>query len=87
MNSLFLVPASPMATASIKFSITLVFGITDDRLVKVNKPKLAEETKRKPHLLGLRVRPVEDDGLWREAEHAKSQTSTAACRRFRNRYG
>ena len=41
-------------------------------LSRVN-PELAEETERKLRLFGLRVVPVEDDGLWREAARVKAK--------------
>src|SRR3990170_7479895 len=37
------------------------------------KSELAEETEKKLRLLGLRVVPVEDDGLWREAAQVKAR--------------
>ena len=36
-------------------------------------PEMAEETERKLRLLSLKVVPVEDDGLWREAAHVKAK--------------
>ena len=38
-------------------------------------PKLAEEKEKKFRLMGLKVVPIEDDGLWREAAILKSQHS------------
>ena len=45
-------------------------------------PELAEETERKLRLLGLRVVPVEDDGLWREAAHVKAKHSLSLADAF-----
>jgi predicted nucleic acid-binding protein len=44
--------------------------------------ELAEETERKLRLLGLRVVPVEDDGLWREAAHVKAKHSLSLADAF-----
>jgi len=38
-------------------------------------PKLAEEKQRNLRLYGLKVVPIEDDGLWREAAKVKSKYS------------
>ena len=45
-------------------------------------PKLAEETEKKLRLLGLRVVPVEDDGLWREAAMVKAKHSLSLADAF-----
>ena len=45
-------------------------------------PELAEETERNLRLLGLRVVPVEDDGLWREAAHVKAKHSMSLADAF-----
>lgn len=50
-------------------------------LSRVN-PELAEETERKLRLLGLRVVPVEDDGLWREAARVKAKHSLSLADAF-----
>jgi ribonuclease VapC len=44
--------------------------------------ELAEETERNLRLLGLRVVPVEDDGLWREAARAKAKHSLSLADAF-----
>jgi ribonuclease VapC len=44
--------------------------------------ELAEETERKLRLLGLKVVPVEDDGLWREAAHVKAKHSMSLADAF-----
>jgi len=36
-------------------------------------PELAEEKQENLRLYGLKVVPVEDDGLWREAAHVKAK--------------
>ena len=50
-------------------------------LSRVN-PELAEETEKKIRLLGLKVVPVEDDGLWREAAHVKAKHSLSLADAF-----
>jgi len=50
-------------------------------LSRVN-PELAEETERKLRLFGLRVVPVEDDGLWREAARVKAKHSLSLADAF-----
>ena len=50
-------------------------------LSRVN-PELAEETEKKLRLLGLKVIPVEDDGLWREAAHVKAKHSSSLADAF-----
>ena len=45
-------------------------------------PELAEETEKKLRLLGLKVVPVEDDGLWREAAHVKAKHSLSLADAF-----
>ena len=50
-------------------------------LCRVN-PKLAEEKQRNLRLYGLRVVPVEDDGLWREAARIKSKHSLSLADAF-----
>ena len=42
-------------------------------ILKRVSPDLAEETEKKLRLLGLKVVPVEDDSLWREAAHIKAK--------------
>jgi ribonuclease VapC len=44
--------------------------------------ELAEETERKLRLLGLRVVPVEDDGLWREVAYVKAKHSLSLADAF-----
>ena len=50
-------------------------------LRRVN-PELAEETEKKMRLLGLKVVPVEDDGLWREAARVKANHSLSLADAF-----
>jgi ribonuclease VapC len=45
-------------------------------------PELAEETEKKLRLLGLKVVPVEDDGLWREAARVKAKHSLSLADAF-----
>ena len=45
-------------------------------------PELAEEKQRNLRLYGLKVVPVEDDGLWREAAHVKAQHSLSLADAF-----
>lgn len=45
-------------------------------------PELAEETERKLRLLGLRVVPVKDNGLWREAGRIKAKYSLSLADAF-----
>ena len=45
-------------------------------------PELAEEKKRNLRLHGLKVVPVEDDGLWREATMVKAQHSLSLADAF-----
>jgi ribonuclease VapC len=45
-------------------------------------PELAEETEKKLHLLGLKVVPVEDNGLWREAARVKTKHSLSLADAF-----
>jgi ribonuclease VapC len=45
-------------------------------------PDLAEETERKMRLLGLKVVPVDDDGLWREAARIKAKHSLSLADAF-----
>jgi predicted nucleic acid-binding protein len=42
-------------------------------ILKRVSPDLAEATEKKLRLLGLKVVPVEDDSLWREAAHIKAK--------------
>ena len=50
-------------------------------LSRVN-PELAEEKERSVRLLGLKVVPVEDNGLWREAAHVKAKHSLSLADAF-----
>jgi len=52
------------------FNLTEIYYIT----ARVD-PKLAEEKQRKLRLFGLKVVPVVDNGLWREAALIKSKHS------------
>ncbi len=45
-------------------------------------PKLAEEKERNLRLYGLKVVPVEDDGLWREAARTKSRHALSLADAF-----
>jgi predicted nucleic acid-binding protein len=45
-------------------------------------PKIAEEKQRNLRLYGLKVVPVEDDGLWREAALIKSKHSLSIADAF-----
>jgi len=45
-------------------------------------PKLAEEKEKKLRLMGLKVVPIEDDGLWREAALLKSKHSMSLADAF-----
>ena len=45
-------------------------------------PELAEETEKKLRLLGLKVVPVEDNGLWREAARVKAKHSLSLADAF-----
>ncbi len=45
-------------------------------------PKLAKETERKLRLFGLRVIPIVDDGLWRQAAQLKSNHSMSLTDAF-----
>jgi predicted nucleic acid-binding protein len=45
-------------------------------------PELAEEKQRNLRLYGLKVVPVEDDGLWREAAHVKAKHSLSLADAF-----
>lgn len=50
-------------------------------LARIN-PEIAEEKQRNLRLYGLRVIPVTDDGLWREAAIIKSQHSLSLADAF-----
>jgi len=50
-------------------------------LSRVN-PELAEEKQRNLRLYGLKVVPVEDDGLWREAARVKAKYSLSLADAF-----
>jgi predicted nucleic acid-binding protein len=45
-------------------------------------PALAEEKQRNLRLYGLKIVPVEDDGLWREAARIKSKHSLSLADAF-----
>ncbi len=45
-------------------------------------PELAEEKQRNLRLYGLKVVPIEDDGLWREAAKIKSKHSLSLADAF-----
>lgn len=45
-------------------------------------PKLAEEKQKNLRLYGLKVVPIEDDGLWREAARIKSKHSLSLADAF-----
>ena len=45
-------------------------------------PELAEETERKLRLFGLKVVPVEDNGLWRQAANVKAKHSLSLADAF-----
>jgi ribonuclease VapC len=45
-------------------------------------PEMAEETEKKLRLLSLKVVPVEDNGLWREAAHVKAKHSLSLADAF-----
>ena len=45
-------------------------------------PELAEEKQRNLRLYGLKVVPVEDDNLWREAAHLKTKHSLSLADAF-----
>ena len=45
-------------------------------------PELAEEKQENLRLFGLKVVPVEDDGLWREAAHVKAKHSLSLADAF-----
>lgn len=45
-------------------------------------PKLAEEKQRNLRLYGLKIVPIEDDGLWREAAKVKSKHSMSLADAF-----
>ena len=45
-------------------------------------PELAEEKQKNLRLYGLKVIPVEDDGLWREAAHVKANHSLSLADAF-----
>jgi predicted nucleic acid-binding protein len=45
-------------------------------------PKLAEEKQENLRLYGLKVAPVEDDDLWREAAHIKAKHSLSLADAF-----
>jgi predicted nucleic acid-binding protein len=45
-------------------------------------PKLAEEKQKNLRLYGLKIVPIEDDGLWREAARIKSQHSLSLADAF-----
>ena len=51
-------------------------------ILKRVSPDLAEETEKKLRLLGLKVVPVEDNGLWREAAHVKAKYSLSLADAF-----
>ena len=59
------------------FNLTEIYYI----LARVD-PKLAEEKQRNLRLYGLKVVPVEDDGLWREAALIKSKHSLSLADAF-----
>jgi ribonuclease VapC len=50
-------------------------------LSRVN-PELAEEKERSLRLLGLKVVPVEDNGMWREAAKVKAEHSLSLADAF-----
>jgi predicted nucleic acid-binding protein len=45
-------------------------------------PELAEEKQRKLRLYGLKIVPIADDGLWREAAQIKSKHAMALADAF-----
>ncbi len=45
-------------------------------------PKVAEEKQRNLRLYGLKIVPIEDDGLWREAARIKSKHSLSLADAF-----
>ncbi len=49
-------------------------------------PLVAEETQKELRSFGLKVVPIEDNGLWREAGKIKCQTFIVACRCLRGGY-
>ena len=50
-------------------------------LSRVN-PELAEEKQRNLRMYGLKIVPVEDDGLWREAARVKAKHSLSLADAF-----
>jgi len=45
-------------------------------------PKIAEEKEKKLRLMGLKIVPIKDDGLWREAALLKSKHSMSLSDAF-----